>query len=61
MSAIYPTMEQVEEASAVDIVRWLRHLPSPDDEHRPILDRIIERNRALTDEERVAASKTVGW
>lgn len=60
MSA-YPTMEQVEAASAVELVGWLRFLPSPTDEQRPVLERIIERRNALPADERVAASKAVGW
>lgn len=57
----YPTIEQVDAASAEDVVRWVRFLPSPNDEQRPIMDRIVKRNRELPDEERVKASKAVGW
>jgi hypothetical protein len=56
----YPTMDQVNLASRVQICTWYRFLPSPDDEHRPILERIIERFKELggfTPE----ISKRVGW
>lgn len=57
----YPTLEQVDEADAVTIVGWYRFLPSPTDDKRPIMDRIVARFQALPQEERTAASKQVGW
>jgi hypothetical protein len=57
----YPTMEQVKTASAFSVTYWIRHLPSPTDEQRPIMEAIIERRSEFTDEERIRASKDVGW
>jgi hypothetical protein len=56
----YPTMEEVEAAGVFDLLRWTRSLPSPDDEHRPILERILFRlgeERAKDNDAYVAASK----
>ncbi len=39
----YPTLERVEEASREQLARWQLELPSPDDDHRPILERIMVR------------------
>lgn len=57
----YPTLEAVDQADAVQIVGWYRFLPSPTDDKRPIMDRIVERFQALDPEERTRASKQVGW
>lgn len=61
MSQGYPTLPEVEDADARQLVWWVRYLPSPTDENRPTLIRIIERRNALPEAERVAASKAVGW
>ena len=56
----YPTMDEVEEADRVQLLQWTRLLPSPDDAHRPILNRILVRQQAIggiTPE----ISKQVGW
>ncbi|MDQ1584537.1 MAG: hypothetical protein QOF36_2591 [Microbacteriaceae bacterium] len=61
MSA-YPTAEQVEAADVRQLLGWVRGLPSPDDEHRPLLDRIIERMQALREQDPsayVSASKSL--
>lgn len=58
----YPTMEQVENADVRALLGWTRGLPSPDDEHRPILERILERlaeKRAEDPGAYVAASKSL--
>lgn len=39
----YPTMDEVEGADLRQLLAWTRGLPSPDDEHRPILERILKR------------------
>ena len=56
----YPTMAEVEAATRYQLLRWTRYLPSPDDEHRPILERIMARQKetgGITPE----LSKKVGW
>lgn len=57
----YPTLEQVGNADVYNITRWLRFLPSPVDEDRPVMDAIIAKRGTFTDAERVRASKDVGW
>lgn len=60
----WPTLAQVEAAGIVELTGWVRFLPSPDDAHRPILVRILERHAALKAADpvaAVAASKSVGW
>jgi hypothetical protein len=57
----YPTMDEVERADAVSLTRWVRYLPSPTDAQRDIMDRIIARRQALSDGDKIAASKEVGW
>ena len=62
MSA-YPTMEQVEAADIVALTSWVRRLPSPDDDDRPVLERIMARYHAAkisNPSAAVAASKAVG-
>ena len=56
----YPTMAQVESADRVQLLRWTRFLPSPSDEKRKVLNRILARQQAtggITPE----ISKQVGW
>jgi hypothetical protein len=58
----YPNLEQVQAGSAEQIVRWNRHLPSAiNDEQLEILSVILDRLKKLTPDERVRASKNVGW
>lgn len=57
----YPTLAEVEQASVDQLVAWNRYLPSPSDASRPVLERIIERLGEARQEDRVAASKAVGW
>lgn len=57
----YPTPDQVESASAEALQRWVRYLPSPTDEQRPTMERILARYSELDADARVAASKRVGW
>lgn len=64
MSRGYPTMEQVEAAGQGALMSWSRFLPSPTDENRPVLDRILARQAELREENPggyVAASKSAGW
>jgi succinate dehydrogenase flavin-adding protein (antitoxin of CptAB toxin-antitoxin module) len=64
MSQGYPTFQQVEEASDVQLVSWVRGLPSPNDANRSILERILERHAERKKADpgaMVAASKLVGW
>jgi hypothetical protein len=56
----YPTVAQVDAAGVFDLLRWTRTLPSPDDEHRPVLERILKRlgeEREKDNDAYVAASK----
>lgn len=58
----YPTLEEVEGADVRQLLAWTRGLPSPDDEHRPILGRILMRlrdERAKDPDAYVAASKSL--
>lgn len=58
----YPTVAQVDAAGVFDLLRWTRSLPSPDDEHRPILEQILTRlgeEREKDPGAYVAASKSL--
>lgn len=58
----YPTAEQVEAADVRQLLGWTRGLPSPDDESRPTLDRILVRLAAEREKDNgayVAASKSL--
>ena len=60
----YPTMEDVEVADQTQLMRWVRYLPSPNDDNRPILVRILERQAELCESDpagHTQASKDVGW
>ena len=64
MTRGYPTFEEVERAGIYALTSWMRFLPSPDDEARPILDLIMERYKDVKASDRAAAiqaSKDVGW
>jgi len=70
---VYPTMQQIEEASQLELCKWYRFLPSPGssataspnfrevmDSQKPIMDRIVERVKeggGFTPE----ISKEIGW
>jgi hypothetical protein len=56
-----PTLESVLDADKVQIGRWLRFLPSPENEaQRAILDAMAQRFKALGGWD-PTTSKTVGW
>lgn len=64
MSQSYPTMDQVEKAEIFSLTTWIRFLPSPSDENRPVMERIVERFREIKRADPgavVAASKEVDW
>ena len=56
----YPTLEQVNATSYIQLAEWYRFLPSPKNEDLAILNRICERFKELggmTPE----ISKAIGW
>jgi hypothetical protein len=58
----YPSFEEVAKGSAVDFVRWNRFLRSPATKvEAAVLEQIMAKLEALTSEEKVRASKIVGW
>lgn len=58
----YPTLEQVQRATATEIVRWNRFLPTPRSEAElAVINAVFARMIALNEPERVRASKEVGW
>lgn len=60
----YPTSDEIERAGLETLVVWNRYLPSPTDEQRPILERIVARYRDLAEQDPAAAvraSRRVGW
>ena len=60
----YPSLADVEQADQTQLIRWVRYLPSPDDDNRPILERILERQAKLREGDQagyIQASKDVGW
>lgn len=60
----YPTMDEVHKAGQVQLMRWSRHLPSPNDANRPIMAHILKMQGALRARDPdgyTAASKEVGW
>lgn len=65
LQAGYPSLESVESASSVQILRWHRFLPSPmTDQSIAVIDRIGERLsefKAADPADMVKVSKFVGW
>lgn len=64
MARRWPSMEEVEAADVVALLRWNRFLPSPDDDERPAAQRAFERLGELKAKDPgafVAASKGIGW
>jgi hypothetical protein len=58
----YPSPEHVEAADVRSLLGWVRGLPSPTDENRPLLDRILVRLREEREKDNgayVAASKSL--
>lgn len=57
----WPTLDEVKQGNPVQIVRWLRLLPSPtEDAHIEIIRAVMERFNGIPTDQRVAASKEVG-
>lgn len=57
----YPTMEEVERADREQLAKWVRFLPSPDDEpKRAILNEVLRRFQ-LAGGWSSDISKKVGW
>lgn len=56
----FPTTQQVEGASHEQLARWMRYLPSADDNDRPTQELIYARFKALGGWN-PALSKAVGW
>lgn len=62
MPLTYPTVAEVRGATATSLMRWHRCLPSPTtDEQRSILELVSVLLKTCTSDERIAASKEVGW
>lgn len=62
MNQGYPSAAQVEHADVRQLLGWTRGLPSPIDENRPLLDRIVIRlgeEREKDNGAYVAASKSL--
>lgn len=60
----YPKMWEVEQAGQQQLMRWARHLPSPNDDNREIMDAILARQsalRAVNPDGYTQASKDVGF
>lgn len=59
----YPSAGQIEAAGLDSLIWWMRFLPSPSDDDRPKMERILERAADLRGRDGagwVAASKRVG-
>ncbi len=60
----YPTMEQVEDASPEEIMRWQRFLPTPSNkEQSDIINAVFTKFIKLKDSGDInsGTSKTIGW
>lgn len=58
----YPTMEEVENGSNYDIVRWNRFLASPENDNQvAIISAICDKLCRMDPAEKTKASKSVGW
>lgn len=63
MHAAYPSPQAIEAAGMQQLLSWQRFLPSPNDEQRPRLERIMARLAAMREQDPdgyVKASKAVG-
>jgi hypothetical protein len=59
---VYPTFEDVEKATSIQLTRWNRFLPSPkDQEEVRIITEIVKALGQLAPSTRAKASKRVGW
>lgn len=59
----YPTMDEVHAAGAMQLMRWSRHLPSPNDDNRETMEAILKRQeimRTIDPTGYTRASKAVG-